>query len=241
MYRTTLVALALGAAAAAPAVWATPTTLAQWNFNSPTPDNATATGTLAPAVGAGSVSLIGGVTSTFATGAGSGDPATADDSGWNTTTYAAQGMQDRQRGVQFSLSTLGWQDIRVSWDQRHSNTAARHVQFQYSTDGTHFLDFGSLFVGNLGDTWFNNRSVDLSAIAGVDDNPLFAMRIVAAFAPGGSTYLASNPASTYAGAGTWRFDMVTVQAAAPIPEPEVYAMLLAGLGLLGWAARRRQS
>ena len=27
----------------------------------------------------------------------------------------------------------------------------------------------------------------------------------------------------------------------PVPEPETYAMLLAGLGLLGWTARRRQS
>ncbi|WP_374360569.1 FxDxF family PEP-CTERM protein [Pseudoduganella danionis] len=28
---------------------------------------------------------------------------------------------------------------------------------------------------------------------------------------------------------------------APVPEPETYAMLLAGLGLLGWTARRRQA
>ena len=32
----------------------------------------------------------------------------------------------------------------------------------------------------------------------------------------------------------------TLEAAAPIPEPETYAMLLAGLGLLGFAARRRK-
>jgi len=30
-------------------------------------------------------------------------------------------------------------------------------------------------------------------------------------------------------------------AAAPIPEPEAYALLLAGLGLVGWMARRRQA
>ena len=28
--------------------------------------------------------------------------------------------------------------------------------------------------------------------------------------------------------------------AAPIPEPEIYAMILTGLGVMGWAARRRQ-
>jgi len=26
---------------------------------------------------------------------------------------------------------------------------------------------------------------------------------------------------------------------APVPEPEQYALLLAGLGLIGWSARRR--
>ena len=29
--------------------------------------------------------------------------------------------------------------------------------------------------------------------------------------------------------------------AAPVPEPETYALLLAGLGVVGWAARRRAS
>ena len=30
-------------------------------------------------------------------------------------------------------------------------------------------------------------------------------------------------------------------AVAAVPEPETYAMMLAGLGLLGWAARRRKA
>ncbi|MDP2811103.1 MAG: FxDxF family PEP-CTERM protein [Rhodocyclaceae bacterium] len=28
---------------------------------------------------------------------------------------------------------------------------------------------------------------------------------------------------------------------APVPEPETYALMLAGLGLVGWAARRRKA
>ena len=27
---------------------------------------------------------------------------------------------------------------------------------------------------------------------------------------------------------------------APVPEPQTYALMLAGLGVLGWAARRKQ-
>jgi len=39
--------------------------------------------------------------------------------------------------------------------------------------------------------------------------------------------------------GDWD-DFVIGVNAAPIPEPEAYAMLLAGLGLLGFMARRRK-
>lgn len=48
--------------------------------------------------------------------------------------------------------------------------------------------------------------------------------------------------ATRPGTGTWRIDDVVVeQIAAPVPEPETYAMLLAGLGLIGAAARRRKA
>lgn len=44
------------------------------------------------------------------------------------------------------------------------------------------------------------------------------------------------------GAAGWSFDDFEFSAAAtqPVPEPETYAMMLAGLGLLGVAARRRK-
>ncbi len=35
------------------------------------------------------------------------------------------------------------------------------------------------------------------------------------------------------------WDNVRLDATVPVPEPETWAMLLAGLGLVGWAARRR--
>ena len=99
----------------------------------------------------------------------------------------------------------------------------------------------ALFSGNAGDTWFNGRSIDLSSISGVANNANFAFRVVSAFAPDSNAYAASS--SSYAGTGTWRFDMVTVNgtAIAAVPEPKNYAMLLAGLGLMGFIARRRSS
>lgn len=241
MFKT--LALTASALIAAAAPLAQAQVLTQWNFNSPTPDASTGTGTLLPSIGAGTASLVGGTTGSFASGSangGSTDPAgTNDNSGWNITTFAAQGAGDRSRGVQFAVDTTGFTGLVVSWDQRHSNTAARHVQFQYSLDGLGFVDLGAPFIGDAGDTWFNGRSVNLSAVPGVADNASFAFRIVAAFAPGSSAYTASSNTGTYATGGTWRFDMVTVSAA-PIPEPGTSALFALGLGALAVRAARRR-
>jgi len=214
----------------------------QWNFNSVTSDSNTGTGTTTPNIGVGTLSLVGGTTSTFASGdasGGSSDPATGDDSGFNTTTYSAQGAGNKTRGVQFNVSTLGFENVVVSYDLRHSNTSSRYELFQYSLDGISFVDYMT-FDGNAGDTWFNNRTVDLSSIDGADNNASFAFRVVSTFAPGTNAYAASSPTGTYGAAGTWRFDMATVNAVAVVPEPETYAMLLAGLTVLGGIARRRR-
>jgi hypothetical protein len=40
--------------------------------------------------------------------------------------------------------------------------------------------------------------------------------------------------------GFYAIDDLTFESAGAIPEPETYAMLLAGFGLLGFAARRRK-
>ena len=210
-------------------------TLTKWNFNSVPPDASTATGSLLPSVGSGTATLVG-TTGSFASGVGSTDPAAIDSSGWGTSGYATQGTGDRTRGVQFNVSTVGFNLIAVSWDQRLSNTAARSAQFQYSLNGTNFTDFGAVFSGSPGDAWYNNRSVDLSSVTGVGNNANFAFRVVAAFEPSTSAYAPATTSSTYATTGTWRFDQVSVTA---VPEPGTYAIMLAGLAMIGFMALRR--
>lgn len=239
MIRKTALALLLAAAG----INAHANTITQWNFNSVPADSSTTTGSSAASTGNGLASVIGGVTSAFGSGSangGSSDPVTTDDTGWQTTGYAAQGAANNTRGAQFNVSTIGFENIVISYDLRHSNTSARHEQVQYSLDGNTFIDI-ALFSGNAGDTWFNGRTVDLSNISGADNNANFAFRVVAAFAPTTSAYAASNSLNTYATTGTWRFDMATVSGTAvtAVPEPKNYAMFLAGLGLMGLIARRQ--
>lgn len=209
--------------------------ITQWDFNSPDVDGSFATGSLVPNIGAGTPSVIGGVFDAgFFSGAvngGSTDPVlNPNNSAWQTTDYPDTNINSGTAGVQFDVSTAGFSNIVVSWDQRHSNTSSRWVGFQYSTNGVDFIDFAT-FEATNGDTWFNNRTVDLTGVAGVDNNPDFAFRIVAIFAPGTSEYAASRDTSNFAG-GTWRFDMVTV-----VPTPGTMALL--GLGGLVAARRRR--
>lgn len=233
--------------------------ITQFNFNSPTPDANVATGTTTPSTGTGSVALIGGTTAIFASGdanGGSTDPVTGDDSGYGVTTFPAQGSNNETAGLQVSVSTLGFQNIQLTYDLRHSNTASRFESVSYTTDGTNYIrlslsptnasagtgagaTFGAAgtFSGPAGDTWFNNRTVNFTGIAGVDNNPLFAVRIVSSF-DGTTGYVASSGTGTYATTGTWRFDQVTVSA---IPEPSTYALLAlgGGLALCGYVRHRR--
>jgi hypothetical protein len=189
--------------------------LAQWNFNSnpPDPTNNFPTGTTEPSFGSGGASVVGGATATFASGNGSTDPATVDDSAWNTATYPAQGTGNKTRGVQFSVSTFGFERIIVTWDQRNSSTASRYIRFQYSSDGTNFTD-GPVFSITTQDQFFP-KSVDLTAFPNVDNNSNFTFRIVSEFErtatlSGADAYVATQAGQTYGVTGTWRFDMVTV-------------------------------
>ena len=231
------------AAAALLATHANADVVAQWNFNSVAPDNNTSTGTLLPSVGAGAASLVGGTSATFASGAASGgssDRAASDDSGWNLSTFATQGTGDMTRGAQFSFSTVGFASIVFSYDLRHRNSSAANEVVRVSVDnGASFSVVGS-FVANSGDTWFNGRSVDLSAVAGAAGNGNLIVQVLAGFGDANG-YLASNPANSYGTTGTWRFDMVTLNGVAAIPEPGTYALMLAGLGAIGFLARRRKA
>jgi hypothetical protein len=156
---------------------ATPATnLARWDFNA---TNLLVVTTPTASIGSGTASLLNGVTATFSSGTYS-DPAGtpgAANSGWNTATYPPQGTSNKTAGVQFNVSTLGYQNILLTWEERHSDTASKYVRLQYTTDGTTFVD-GDVFTMLSLNNSFVFYTSDLSGIPGVNNNANFAFRIV---------------------------------------------------------------
>ncbi len=233
-------------------------TITQWNFNSNPPDTNTGTGTTTPNIGGGSIFVIGGAGNPgFNSGVGSSDPATSDNSGYQTDTYAAQSTGSGTRGVRFSVSTLGFTGISGSFDLRISNTSSRWYQVRYTLDGTNFVDLGGPTrlgsLANAGDSWFNQNTFDLSSVTGANNNANFGFEVVSVFSPvdftqvSGNVFYAANTAyevarnngSSVYGGGTWRFDMVTVSGTA-VPEPSALG-LLAVAGVVAGGLRRKRS
>jgi hypothetical protein len=217
--------------------------IVRFNFNSSPADTSGTTGTLAPAFGSGTASLVGGATGSFASGTangGSSDPALIDNTGWQTTAYAAQGGGDKTRGVQFAVNTTGYTDIVFGYDLRHSGSSSKWERVQYTVNGSSFTDF-ALFSAATGDTWNNGRLVDFTGVAGVSNNANFGVRVLATFAPNTSAYAATQAGANYATTGTWRFDNVSVSgnAIAAVPEPEGVLLSLAGFAALAAVARRK--
>ncbi len=118
-------------------------------------------------------------------------------------------------GFQFNTSTVGFKNIFLSWQERHSATASGYMRIQYSTNGTDFID-GDVLHETL--VQYNYASSDLSGKPGVSDNPNFAFRIVSEFesSAAGTTntnYVATTSTSAYgpgASGGTVRVDLMTV-------------------------------
>ena len=190
--------------------------IAQWNFNSPTADASTQTGTLTPSVGSGTAAYVGGAAAASSgefAGGSSADPAASDNSGWNTSTYPAATTGNKTRGVQFDVNTSGKQNIVVTWSSQSSNAGNKYARLQYTTNGTTYFDFPTATTNG---TSFTSKTNDLSSFAGVNNNPAFAIRILSEFestATGNAnaSYVAANaPSTTYNTTGTMRYDMVTI-------------------------------
>jgi hypothetical protein len=200
-------------------------TIAQWNFNGSSdvtiPGGATSP---FPSTGMGTAMLIGGISATFKSGSTLDPIGNSSNFAWQTSSYAPLSTGDKQRGIQFNVNTVGFQDIMFKFDQRLSNTANNTYVVQYTIDRTtvspDWIDFHMFTftpeASGTGDMWYfsNARTVDFSSVTAINNNPKVAFRIVSAFDPTSGNYLsaatkAAGAPVSYGTSGTVRYDMVT--------------------------------
>lgn len=206
------------------------TTITSWNFEPFTGADTNPT----PNIGAGSSSVVnlGGGTigspgpwqATGMAGTGCGTQNGTPLGAWALNTFTP-GSFNESNGVQFNVSTLTYQNIMLTWDQRFSNTSPNTVRLQYTIDGSTWTNFimtsanttlcdGSInangcFENNVGEV-YRRVSVDLSGINTINNNPNFRVRLVAAhYQSTGEFRQSVNPLLVAGTNGTWRFDNIT--------------------------------
>ena len=182
--------------------------------------------TLNPTFGEGVASNIGGTSSAWAAG--------SPGRGWNTSAYPEQGTNSGTAGVQFMVSTMGYQDILLSFKHRASGTSSRWAEVQYTLDGGGTWQILANNAGGLSphDT-FHSFDFNFLGIPGANNNADFGVRIVSIFSPlefnqnetlsygPNEAYMRANTQATYppdpgsgtgdysSTNGTWRFDDIT--------------------------------
>jgi hypothetical protein len=204
-------------------------TIAQWTFETSQPATA---GSFAAEVGTGSALGSHTGASIYSSPAGNGSAHSFSSNTWAVGDY-----------YQFRVSTVGMNAISLAWDQTSSGTGPKNFKLAYSTNGTIFTDFASYSVlanASPNPVWNSSTasslysfSQSLNTVTALNNQANVFFRLI-------DTSTASASSGTVASGGTDRVDNFTVFGVAAVPEADTYAMLLAGLGVMGFMARRRK-
>jgi len=195
--------------------------IAVWNFNDSDLVVDHGSGTLTSNFVSTNISFAAGATNNARLG---------DTAGQALSLQGGTSTTNNGRNITINVSTVGFSNIAFSFATQGTSTGFNLNQFQYSVDGTNFIDFGSPFVPAAA---FGAIPVvfTLSSIVGLNNNPNAAFRIV------------FNGASS--STGNNRIDNVVIDGTSTstsVPEPVSAVLLITGLtGLVGWRRKRRRA
>src|SRR5690349_42248 len=208
-----LICLLVLLAATAPATLADQ--LAVWNFNDSDLIVDHGSGTLSSNLNVANILFAAGTTNNARFG---------DAAGQALSLQGGTSTANNGRNITFNVGTLGFSNIIVSFATQGTSTGFNSNQFQYSLDGNTFINFGAPFTPP---TSFGSVPIvfSLAGIAGLDDNPNAAFRII------------FNGASS--STGTNRLDNFVVEGTpSGVPEPASVVLLVTGLSSL-YGVRKR--
>lgn len=200
--------------------------IAQWTFETSVPASEgphTAEGGVSAATSFASTNSGGTITNPI----GNGSAESFNSNGWANGEY-----------FQFTTNTIGFHNVWISFAQAASATGPRDFQFQYSTDGTNYVNFGPVYAGPTTDfisattsSPGNILTFDLSLVTGLYNQAAVGFRVAV------SGTKAENGLDI-GGAGTFRVDDFTVNGVSAVPEPSSLVLSIAMMGS-AWICRRR--
>lgn len=161
---------------------------------------------------------------TWSSPAGNGSTHSLSSNNWSVGDY-----------YQIAVSTLGYTDISLSWDQTRSSTGPSSFSVQMSTDGTNFttllasytvIQAGLSGSGTL--SWTTNPANYQAAFTSTVSSILAAADL-------STVYFRFVNLSTVATGGTNRIDNIQVNGTV-VPSPGAIALV----GLAGLVVRRRR-
>lgn len=166
--------------------------IVSWNF-----DNES----LTPNLGTGTITLVGGTTSSYV----GGQPSTGK--ALNVATFPDQSNSSGTAGVEITVNTLNKNNIGLNFDTRSSNTASKWYQYSYSSNNG---DTWNIISDNGGAQTSNFAGVSVLLPAAANNVENLKIRIVSIFAPGTSNYVAVGATATYGSGGTYRIDNLVI-------------------------------
>lgn len=165
-------------------------------------------------------------------------PALAATQALNTLSGGGASFSDLTSTASFSAGVRSFSDtLSFTLDADVSSLSFTVSTIERLGNGNNWgnVNFQSLSISGLSVTSNGTGS----GLTWTSTGPIAAGTYSLTFSGSGAS---PNDGRSWASSNSLRYDLAyTAVAVSPVPEPETYAMMLAGLGLVAWVSRRRKT